>query len=69
MSISLNISYLNIRYSEIYPYIVIIIGLENILIITKSVVSTPIDLEVRERIAEGKNSSCENIYFRYLHKS
>ncbi|EDV27257.1 uncharacterized protein TRIADDRAFT_55014 [Trichoplax adhaerens] len=38
---------------EIYPYIIIIIGLENILIITKSVVSTPMDLEVRERIAEG----------------
>ncbi|KAJ8314345.1 hypothetical protein KUTeg_008906 [Tegillarca granosa] len=33
---------------EIFPYLVILIGLENILVITKSVVSTPVDLEVLE---------------------
>ena len=32
--------------SEIYPYVVITIGLENILIIVKAVMSTPEELEV-----------------------
>ena len=32
--------------SEIYPYVVIIIGLENILIVVKAVISTPEELEV-----------------------
>ena len=32
--------------SEIYPYVVIVVGLENILIIVKAVMSTPEELEV-----------------------
>ena len=32
--------------SEIYPYVVITIGLENILIIVKAVMSTPEELDV-----------------------
>lgn len=32
--------------SEIYPYVVITIGLENILIIVKAVMSTPVELDV-----------------------
>ncbi|XP_038076321.1 sterol regulatory element-binding protein cleavage-activating protein-like isoform X2 [Patiria miniata] len=39
--------------SEIFPYLVIIIGLENILVFTKSVVSTPVHLAVNIRIAQG----------------
>lgn len=38
---------------EIFPYLVVLIGVENILVITKSVVSTPVDLEVKYRIAQG----------------
>lgn len=38
---------------EIFPYLVVIIGLENVLVVTKSVVSTPVHLEVRYRIAQG----------------
>ncbi|KAK3101013.1 hypothetical protein FSP39_000257 [Pinctada imbricata] len=38
---------------EIFPYLVVLVGLENILVITKSVVSTPVDLEVKYRIAQG----------------
>ncbi|XP_033127838.1 sterol regulatory element-binding protein cleavage-activating protein-like isoform X2 [Anneissia japonica] len=38
---------------EIFPYLVIILGLENILVLTKSVVSTPVHLEVKKRIAQG----------------
>ncbi|PKK19212.1 hypothetical protein A306_00000138, partial [Columba livia] len=30
---------------EIFPYLVVVIGLENVLVLTKSVVSTPVDLE------------------------
>lgn len=32
----------------------VVIGLENVLVLTKSVVSTPVDLEVKLRIAQGK---------------
>lgn len=39
--------------SEIFPYLIIFIGFENIVVLTKSVVSTPFDLEVRYRIALG----------------
>lgn len=41
-------------YSEIFPYLVVVIGLENVLVLTKSVVSTPVDLEVKLRIAQGE---------------
>ena len=40
-------------HSEIFPYLVIVVGVENILVITKSVVSTPVDLEVKMRVAQG----------------
>lgn len=40
--------------SEIFPYLVVVIGLENVLVLTKSVVSTPVDLEVKLRIAQGR---------------
>ena len=38
---------------EIFPYLIIFIGFENIVVLTKSVVSTPFDLDVRYRIALG----------------
>ncbi|KAF3839208.1 hypothetical protein F7725_017925 [Dissostichus mawsoni] len=38
---------------EIFPYLVVVIGLENVLVLTKSVVSTPVDLEVKLRIAQA----------------
>lgn len=41
--------------SEIFPYLVVVIGLENVLVLTKSVVSTPVDLEVKLRIAQGES--------------
>lgn len=44
--------------SEIFPYLVVVIGLENVLVLTKSVVSTPVDLEVKLRIAQGKFGEC-----------
>lgn len=46
--------------SEIFPYIVIVVGVENILVITKSVVSTPVDLEVKIRVAQGM---CKNMWY------
>ncbi|XP_025093802.1 sterol regulatory element-binding protein cleavage-activating protein-like isoform X2 [Pomacea canaliculata] len=39
--------------SEIFPYLVMLIGLENVLVITKSVVSTPVHLDVKIRVAQG----------------
>ncbi|XP_055352697.1 sterol regulatory element-binding protein cleavage-activating protein-like [Paramacrobiotus metropolitanus] len=38
---------------EIFPYLVVMIGLENVIVITKSVVSTPVHLDVKYRIAQG----------------
>ena len=40
---------------EIFPYLVVMIGLENVIVLTKSVVSTPIQLDVKFRIAQGTN--------------
>lgn len=42
-------------YSEIFPYLVVLIGFENVIVLTKSVVATPIDLPVKYRIAEGNS--------------
>lgn len=42
-----------IFFSEIFPYLVVVIGLENILVVTKSVVSTPVHLDVKIRVAQG----------------
>ncbi|XP_006568073.1 sterol regulatory element-binding protein cleavage-activating protein isoform X2 [Apis mellifera] len=37
----------------IFPYLVIIVGLENVLVLTKSVVSTPAHLDVKIRVAQA----------------
>ncbi|XP_044275428.1 sterol regulatory element-binding protein cleavage-activating protein isoform X3 [Varanus komodoensis] len=46
---------------EIFPYLVVVIGLENVLVLTKSVVSTPVDLEVKLRIAQGLSNESSSI--------
>uniref|UniRef100_A0A8C2VZ86 Sterol regulatory element-binding protein cleavage-activating protein n=1 Tax=Chinchilla lanigera TaxID=34839 RepID=A0A8C2VZ86_CHILA len=46
---------------EIFPYLVVVIGFENVLVLTKSVVSTPVDLEVKLRIAQGLSSESWSI--------
>ncbi|OQV18690.1 Sterol regulatory element-binding protein cleavage-activating protein [Hypsibius exemplaris] len=45
--------YSTLSGGEIFPYLVVIIGLENVIVITKSVVSTPVQLDVKFRIAQG----------------
>uniref|UniRef100_A0A8C5ECE9 Sterol regulatory element-binding protein cleavage-activating protein n=1 Tax=Gouania willdenowi TaxID=441366 RepID=A0A8C5ECE9_GOUWI len=45
----------------IFPYLVVVIGLENVLVLTKSVVSTPVDLEVKLRIAQGLSNESWSI--------
>ena len=40
-------------FSEIFPYLVVIVGLENVLVVTKSVVSTPVHMDVKLRVAQG----------------
>ncbi|KAJ3597345.1 hypothetical protein NHX12_000873 [Muraenolepis orangiensis] len=47
--------------TEIFPYLVVVIGLENVLVLTKSVVSTPVDLEVKLRIAQGLSNESWSI--------
>ncbi|KAH7962533.1 hypothetical protein HPB52_016757 [Rhipicephalus sanguineus] len=39
--------------SEILPYLVVVIGLENMLVLTKSVVSTPVHVGAKVRLAQG----------------
>ncbi|XP_053205052.1 sterol regulatory element-binding protein cleavage-activating protein-like [Panonychus citri] len=39
--------------SEIFPYLIVIIGLENILVLTQSVIATPAHLDVKVRVAQG----------------
>jgi len=53
-----------------FPYLVCVIGLENILVITKSVVATPTDMEVEKRIALGLSregrSIAKNLLFEFV---
>lgn len=44
---------LSLQGKEIYPYLVIIVGLENVLVLTKSVTSTDSRLDVKIRLAQG----------------
>ncbi|KAJ8666955.1 hypothetical protein QAD02_008617 [Eretmocerus hayati] len=44
---------LSLSAKEIFPYLVVIVGLENVLVLTKSVVSTPAHLDVKIRVAQG----------------
>lgn len=44
---------LTLTGKEIFPYLVVIVGLENVLVLTKSVVSTPMHLDVKIRVAKG----------------
>jgi hypothetical protein len=44
---------ISLSSSEVYPFFVIVLGLENILIIVKAVMSTPEEFEVKQRIAAG----------------
>lgn len=44
---------LSLSGKEVFPYLVIIVGLENVLVLTKSVVSTPSNLDVKIRVAQG----------------
>lgn len=44
---------LSLSGKEIFPYLVIIVGLENVLVLTKSVTSTPTHLDVKIRVAQG----------------
>ncbi|KAK4879556.1 hypothetical protein RN001_007702 [Aquatica leii] len=43
----------SLQGKEIFPYLVILVGLENVLVITKSVVSTPQHLDAKIRVAQG----------------
>ncbi|XP_012288280.1 sterol regulatory element-binding protein cleavage-activating protein [Orussus abietinus] len=44
---------LSLSGKEVFPYLVVIVGLENVLVLTKSVVSTPAHLDVKIRVAQG----------------
>ncbi|KAK6639923.1 hypothetical protein RUM43_008200 [Polyplax serrata] len=39
--------------NEIFPYLVVFVGLENVLVITKSITNTPAHLDVKIRVAQG----------------
>lgn len=44
---------LGLQGKEIFPYLVILVGLENVLVLTKSVVTTPAHLDIKIRVAQG----------------
>lgn len=44
---------LSMQGKEVFPYLVILVGLENVLVLTKSVVSTPAHLDIKIRVAIG----------------
>lgn len=41
------------RGREVFPYLVVVVGLENILVLTKSILSTPGHLDSKIRLAQG----------------
>ena len=58
LSMSLGICFffgltLSYQSNDFFPYLVIIVGLENVLILTKSVVSVPEHLDSKIRLAQG----------------
>lgn len=44
---------LSLQGKEVFPYLVIIVGLENVLVLTKSVLATPCHLDAKIRVAQG----------------
>lgn len=48
-------------FSQLFPYLVIIVGLENVLVLVKSVVSTTPHLDVKIRFAQGLSKEGWNI--------
>lgn len=44
---------LSLQGKEIFPYLIILVGIENVLVLTKSIVSTPAHLDVKIRVAQG----------------
>lgn len=44
---------LTLNAKEAFPYLIMIVGLENVLVLTKSVVSTPAHLDLKIRVAQG----------------
>jgi len=55
------LSSVSLSGSEIYPFMVVVFGLENILIIVKAVMSTPEEFDVKYRIATGLYNQGGNI--------
>ena len=49
--------YLSTVFSEIFPYLVVMVGMEKVMIIVKAVVSTPASNPVKIRIAEGTKNN------------
>lgn len=44
---------LSLKGKEIFPYLAILVGIENVLVLTKSIASTPSHLDFKIRIAQG----------------
>ncbi|KXJ69369.1 hypothetical protein RP20_CCG027398 [Aedes albopictus] len=44
---------ISLQSKGVYPYLVILVGLENVLVITKSVLTTDSNLDVKIRVAQG----------------
>lgn len=57
---------LSLQGKEIFPYLVIIVGLENVLVLTKSVTSTDSRLDVKIRLAQGLSKEGWSITINFL---
>ncbi|KAJ2954548.1 hypothetical protein O0L34_g2832 [Tuta absoluta] len=57
---------LSLQGKEIFPYLVIIVGLENVLVLTKSVTSTDSRLDVKIRLAQGLSKEGWSITKNFL---
>ncbi len=57
---------LTINSREVYPYLAMVVGVENILVLSKAVLHTPRDLDVKIRVAQGLSKEGWSITYNLL---
>lgn len=57
---------LTFSWRELYPYLAMVVGMENVFVLSKAVYHTPRDLDVKIRIAQGLSKEGWSITYNLL---
>lgn len=57
---------LTMNWREVYPYLAMVVGLENIIVLSKAVYHTPNHLDVKIRVAQGLSKEGWSITYNLL---